>query len=190
MSNAMSVQLDYYKLLGVSYQATPAEIKRAYRAAMKRSHPDKFAPELRAEAETRARELNEAYKILSKPDAKQRYDQQLKSTMVQDQVMSRYSGGLGSPGQDQDIYARIREAKLADQRRLQKQTDREATTSLLVVFIGFALIVLVLLILGSVLGSVLEPCLDSGFFLGHRRSLSPLPLTLLLPLQMGSSRPR
>ncbi len=155
MPNSMSVPLDYYKLLGVSYQATPVEIKRAYRAAMKRTHPDKFAPDQRGEAETRARELNEAYNVLSKPDAKQRYDLQLKSTMVQDQVMSRYSGGLGSPGQDQDIYARIREAKRIEQRKQQKQTDREATTGLFVVFIGFALIVMVLLIFGSLLESVL-----------------------------------
>lgn len=156
MSNVISEQLDYYKVLGVSYKATPADIKRAYRAAMKRSHPDKLAPELRAEAETRARELNEAYRVLSRPDAKQRYDQQLKSSMVQSQIMSQYSGGLGTPGQDQDIYARIRDAKRIEQRKQQKQTDREATTSLLVVFVGFALIVLAILIVGSVIGAVLE----------------------------------
>jgi DnaJ-class molecular chaperone len=155
MANATTGQLDYYKLLGVSYQATPAEIKRAYRAAMKRSHPDRLAPDLRAEAESRARELNEAYKVLSKPETKQRYDQQLKSSMVQEQIMNRYAGGFGSPGQDQDIYARIREAQRAEQRKQQKQSDREATTSLLVVFVGFALIVLILLILGSVIWAVL-----------------------------------
>lgn len=155
MPNATAGQIDYYKMLGVSYQATPAEIRRAYRAAMKRSHPDKLAPELRAEAETRARELNEAYKVLSKPASKQRYDQQLKATMVQEQIMSRYSGGIGTPGQDQDIYARIREAQRLEQRKLQKQSDREATTGLFVVFVGFALIVLVMLIVGSVIGSVL-----------------------------------
>ena len=156
MANATSGQLDYYKLLGVSYQATPAEIKRAYRAAMKRSHPDKLAPEQRSDAEMLARDLNEAYKVLSKPDSKQRYDQLVKSTVVQDQIMSRYAGGLGSPGQEQDIYARIREAQRAEQRKQQKQSDREATTSLLVVFMGFALIVLALLILSSVIGSILQ----------------------------------
>ena len=123
---------------------------------MKRSHPDRLAPELRAEAELRARELNEAYKVLSKPETKQRYDQQLKSTVLQDQIMSRYSGGLGSPGQDQDIYARIREAQRMDQRKQQKQSDREATTSLLVVFFGFALVVLGLVILGSVVASIVS----------------------------------
>lgn len=154
MANSSPEQLDFYKILGVSYQATPVEIKRAYRTAMKRSHPDRFAPEMRAGAETRARELNEAYKVLSKPDSRQRYDQQLKATLLQDQIMSRYAGGLGAPGQDQDIHARIREAQRQDQRRHQKKSDRDATTSLLVVFVGFALVVLVLLIVGSIVAAL------------------------------------
>lgn len=156
MSQPTSAPLDYYKILGVSYQATPAEIKRAYRAAMKRSHPDTLAPEQRSEAEGRARELNEAFLVLSKPDTRQRYDAQLKTSMVQDQIMSRYSGGLGSPGQDQDIYARINQAQRDEQRRMQRKSDRDATTSLLVVFVGFALIVLALLLLGSVVAGVLH----------------------------------
>jgi DnaJ-class molecular chaperone len=151
-----TAQLDYYKILGVSYQANPAEIKRAYRAAMKRSHPDRLAPELRTEAEARARELNEAFRVLSKPEAKQRYDQQLKATMVQDQIMSHYSGGLGAPGADQDIYARIREAKRAKEREQRRVSDRQAASSLFVVFVGFALIVLVLVVLGFVAGSILH----------------------------------
>lgn len=153
MAQATTGQTDFYQLLGVSYQATPADIKRAYRAAMKRSHPDRLAPELRADAEAHARALNEAYTVLSKPETKQRYDQLLKSSMVQDQIMSRYAGGLGTPGRDQDIYARIQEAKRIEQRKLQKQSDRDATTSLFVVFVGFAVLVLVLLILGSVIGA-------------------------------------
>src|SRR6478735_3294459 len=159
MDDSMSssaAQVDYYKILGVSYQATPSDIKRAYRAAMKRSHPDRLAPELRADAEAHARDLNEAFRVLSKPESKQRYDQQLKATMVQDQIMSRYSGGLGAPGADQDIYARIREAQRAEQRQRQKLTDRQATSSLIIVFVGFALIVLALLILGSIAGSVVH----------------------------------
>ena len=159
MDDSMSssaAQVDYYKILGVSYQATPSDIKRAYRAAMKRSHPDRLAPELRADAEAHARDLNEAFRVLSKPESKQRYDQQLKATMVQDQIMSRYSGGLGALGADQDIYARIREAQRAEQRQRQKLTDRQATSSLIIVFVGFALIVLALLILGSIAGSVVH----------------------------------
>ncbi|HET9661789.1 MAG TPA: DnaJ domain-containing protein [Thermomicrobiales bacterium] len=154
--SSSAAQLDYYKILGVSYQASPAEIKRAYRAAMKRSHPDRLEPELRAGAEARARELNEAFRVLSKPESKQRYDRQLKATMVQDQIMSRYAGGLGAPGADQDIYARIREAQRAEQRKQRKLSDRQAASSLFVVFVGFALIVLAILVLGFVAGSILH----------------------------------
>lgn len=156
MTNATSQQLDYYKVLGVSYQATPVEIKRAYRAAMKRSHPDKLAPELRSNAAERARELNEAYTVLSRPETKQRYDQQLKSTILQEQLMSRYAGGFGAPGEDQDIYARIREAQRIERRKVQRKSDRNATTSLLIVFIGFALLVLALLVLGSAIVAAFE----------------------------------
>lgn len=154
--SSSAAQLDYYKILGVSYQASPAEIKRAYRAAMKRSHPDRLEPELRAGAEARARELNEAFRVLSKPESKRRYDQQLKATMVQDQIMSRYAGGLGAPGADQDIYARIREAQRAEQRQQRKLSDRQAASSLFLVFVGFALIVLAFLVLGFLVGSILH----------------------------------
>jgi hypothetical protein len=70
--------------------------------------------------------------------------------------MSRYAGGLGAPGADQDIYARIREAQRAEQRKMRKQSDWNATTSLLVIFVGFTLLVLVLLVLGFVLASILQ----------------------------------
>jgi DnaJ-class molecular chaperone len=154
MMSSSATQLDYYKILGVSYQASPTEIKRAYRAAMKRSHPDRLSPELRADAESRARELNEAFRVLSKPESKQRYDQQLKATMVQEQIMSRYAGGLGAPGADQDIYARIREAQRLEQRQRQKVSDRQAASSLVIVFVGFALLILALLILASIAASI------------------------------------
>lgn len=156
MAHSRADQLDYYRILGVSYQATPAEIKRAYRAAMKRSHPDKLAPAQRAQAEARARELNEAFRVLSKPESKEHYDAQLKSVILQEQIMSRYAGGLGSPGADQDIYARIRAAHHAEQRELRKQSDRDATASVLLVFAGFVLAVLALLVLASLLASALQ----------------------------------
>ncbi len=156
MSTPTTKDLDYYELLGVSYRATPAEVTRAYRSMMKRCHPDRLAPELRPAAEAQCRVLNEAYRVLSKPDSKERYDEQLKAVKVQEQIMSRYGEGLGGSSADQDIYAWIREMQQAEQRKLRKQSDRQATGSLLIVFVGFALIVLLVFILGSVAGSLLH----------------------------------
>jgi len=147
-------EIDFYKMLGISYGASQADIKRAYRQAMKRSHPDKVAPEQRTEAEAQARILNDAYRTLSNPAAKQKYDDLLKAEKLQDQIMSRYSGGLGAPGADQDIYARIKEAQRLERTRQQRESDRQATSSLLLVFVGFALIILLLLIVGSIAGSL------------------------------------
>jgi DnaJ like chaperone protein len=60
---------DAYKALGISPQATPAEIKRAYRKLISQNHPDKLAarglPEsMRAVAEERSREINAAYDLI------------------------------------------------------------------------------------------------------------------------------
>lgn len=60
---------DAYKALGVTPQAAPAEIKRAYRKLISENHPDKLAarglPEsMRPVAEERSRELNAAYDLI------------------------------------------------------------------------------------------------------------------------------
>ena len=53
-----------YRALGVTSEASDAEIDQAYRRLMSQYHPDKVAgaaPELREQAEKRAREINAAY---------------------------------------------------------------------------------------------------------------------------------
>ena len=60
---------DYYKILGVSKNAKPEEIKRAFRRLAQKHHPDKGGdPE-------KFKEINEAYQILSNPEKKAQYDQ-------------------------------------------------------------------------------------------------------------------
>ncbi len=64
---------DYYKVLGVSREASPAEVKNAYRKLAMQYHPDRNPGDKKAEE--RFKEINEAYQVLSDPKKRQRYDQ-------------------------------------------------------------------------------------------------------------------
>ncbi len=70
----MSEHKDYYSILGVSRNATPQEIKEAYKKLAKAHHPDMVADMDKAQAEKRFKEINEAYQVLSDPQKKQMYD--------------------------------------------------------------------------------------------------------------------
>src|SRR5262249_28793428 len=61
---------DYYAVLGVARDASDVEIKRAFRELARKHHPD-VSPDNNGEA---FREINEAYAVLSDPDARARYD--------------------------------------------------------------------------------------------------------------------
>jgi molecular chaperone DnaJ len=68
----MPTKRDYYEVLGVSKTATDAEIKSAYRKMALKFHPDKNKA---ADAETKFKEINEAYQILSDKQKRGTYDQ-------------------------------------------------------------------------------------------------------------------
>ncbi len=63
---------DYYKILGVGRNATPAEIKSAFRRLARDTHPD--ANPNNPAAEARFRDAAEAYEVLSDTDRRRRYD--------------------------------------------------------------------------------------------------------------------
>jgi len=63
---------DYYEVLGVSRDASADEIKRAYRQAALKHHPDRNQNDQKAEA--KFKEAAQAYEVLSDPDKRQRYD--------------------------------------------------------------------------------------------------------------------
>ena len=65
---------DYYGILGVSKDASDDDIKKAYRHLAKKWHPD-MNPDNRQEAESKFKDINEAYEVLSNPQKKKMYDQ-------------------------------------------------------------------------------------------------------------------
>ena len=68
----MAVKRDYYEVLGVGRQASPEELKRAFRKIAMDSHPDRNPDD--AVAHERFKEASEAYAVLSDPDRRRSYD--------------------------------------------------------------------------------------------------------------------
>jgi len=76
---------DYYKVLGVSKEASKEEIKQAFRKLAQQHHPDKGGDE------KKFKEINEAYSVLSNDEKRQQYDQ-----FGSD--FSSFAGGFGRQG--------------------------------------------------------------------------------------------
>jgi curved DNA-binding protein len=88
---------DYYKTLGVERGASDADIKKAYRKLARQYHPD-INPGNSA-AETKFKEINEAYEVLSDKDKREKYDRFGRD-------WQRYQqGGGGAGGFDWGSYA-------------------------------------------------------------------------------------
>jgi len=79
---------DFYAILGLNKQATPDEIKKAYKKAALKWHPDKN-PDTKAEAEKKFQRISEAYDVLSDEKKRNIYDRFGKSGLT---------GGGGSGG--------------------------------------------------------------------------------------------
>ena len=86
---------DYYKILGVSKNATEKEIRQAYRKLARQYHPDVNPGD--KTAEEKFKEINEANEVLSDPEKRKKYDE-LSSYYQQYGRMPGASGPMGDGG--------------------------------------------------------------------------------------------
>src|ERR1700732_4533614 len=93
----MAIKRDYYEVLGVNRTASAEELKRAYRKLALQFHPDRNPND--PQAESRFKEINEAYEVLSDQSKRQRYDTFGHSA----QGIPAFDGGAGFGGTN-DIF--------------------------------------------------------------------------------------
>ncbi len=98
----MGVKKDYYDILGVDRGASEDEIKRAYRRLARQYHPDvNKSPD----AESRFKEINEAYQVLSDPEKRAMYDRYGHAGVDEGAGFSGFDfGGFGGFGDFGDIF--------------------------------------------------------------------------------------
>jgi len=75
---------DYYKILGVSKDASKEEIKKAFKQLARKYHPD--VNQGNKESEEKFKEINEAFQVLGNPNKKQQYDQYGSSAFSQEDL--------------------------------------------------------------------------------------------------------
>ena len=92
---------DYYKVLGVAPDSEDIVIQAAYRALMRRYHPDKNSS---ADAARKAKEINAAYAVLSDPSQRSAYDAR-RSAAKQKQSYSSNSATPPPPPPKRDSEA-------------------------------------------------------------------------------------
>jgi molecular chaperone DnaJ len=92
------VPTDYYELLGVKRDATDADIKKAFRSLAMKYHPDRNQGD--KDAESKFREINSAYQVLSDPEKRSQYDRFGKTF---DDASSGF-GGFNSSSIFEDLF--------------------------------------------------------------------------------------
>ena len=101
----MAEKRDYYEVLGVPKNANADEIKKAYRKAAIKYHPDKNPGD--KEAEDKFKEAAEAYDVLSNDEKRARYDQFGHAGMSGAGGAGGFGGGFGGGFSMDDIFSQF-----------------------------------------------------------------------------------
>ena len=134
----------YYEVLDVPPDATPAQIKAAYRILVQLHHPDRLQQanaQVRRYAEERLKKINEAYAVLGDPASRARYDASPESREAEAgeaaktsgkrkrRPAARASGGPAAYAEAQEWARQAQQAERearAEARRRQAQQEAEA----------------------------------------------------------------
>ena len=73
----MAKTYNLYDILGVDQEASDAQIRTAFRQLTLKHHPDRHVGEDREQAEERFQAITEAFNVLSRPDSRKKYDDEL-----------------------------------------------------------------------------------------------------------------
>lgn len=112
---------NYYNLLEVNPKASKEIIEKAYRVLVKKYHPDLYQGEERIYAETKVRDLNEAYHVLSDDFLREQYDLELqKETQFNNATITNNQ----NIRQDNNINNQKREKKQAKNNQENTEKNR------------------------------------------------------------------
>ncbi len=102
---------DYYQILGVKKNASPEEIKKAYRKLALKYHPDRTKGD--KASEEKFKQINEAYAVLSNPQKRKQYDTfgstEFRKRFTQEDIFRDFDFGsiFKEFGLGDDIFSRI-----------------------------------------------------------------------------------
>ncbi len=153
-SRKFDPELNYYEILDVPYTASKSEVTRSYRLLMRMSHPDRFSDESqRLKAEERAKLLNAAYAVLSRPEIRREYDAAVRTRLINDALFQRYTGN--TTGQRQFAMPKPRPLS-PEMIRAQRRAQRSALAHFLIYIVLFVGVLILIVLVGSLFADLVH----------------------------------